>query len=168
MKELLLTTAVILGIGVMARADEKLVYQCEIYQTAQGFWLRTDPDCNFAIGATGSASKFPIPGIPASAPDDDDDDDPDDEEDPDDEDDDPDPDPDDEDDDDEGDPDDEHDDEDDDEVDDEDDEGDPPKKPRKPRKPRGDNNGHGNGDEGDCRGRGCTDPDNPGGGPKND
>ena len=25
-----------------------------------------------------------------------------------------------------------------------------------------DNNGHGNGDEGDCSGSGCTDPDNPG------
>ena len=29
-----------------------------------------------------------------------------------------------------------------------------------------DNNGHGNGDEGDCKGRGCHDDDNPGKGPK--
>lgn len=29
--------------------------------------------------------------------------------------------------------------------------------------PKHDNNGHGNGDEGDCKGRGCSDSDNPGG-----
>lgn len=142
MKELLLTTAVILGIGAMARAETPEVYQCEIYQTAQGFWLRTDPDCSFAIGATGSASKFPIPGLTKTdkgPPDDDDDDD----DEPDDEDDDPE-DPGEDDDEDDDHPDDEDDDEGDDESDDEDDEGDKPKKPKKPKGPKP---GHGYGDD---------------------
>lgn len=38
--------------------------------------------------------------------------------------------------------------------------------PNWPDKPKG-NNGHGNGDEGDCSGSGCSDPTNPGKGPKN-
>lgn len=43
---------------------------------------------------------------------------------------------------------------------------DPPVDPPKDPKPPKDNNGHGNGDEGDCKGKGCTDPTNPGKKPK--
>jgi hypothetical protein len=61
MKRLLATSALALGLAAPAYADtNKLIMECEVYQTAQGYWLRSDPDCQFDLPSANGGPKLSI------------------------------------------------------------------------------------------------------------